>query len=77
VLAEQWGLGAGPALMTEAIERLRHSGFESAVLWVLDDNPRARAFYERRGWSLDGAIREGTHLATRTREVRYRIALRP
>ena len=21
-----------------------------AILWVLEDNPRARRFYERRGW---------------------------
>jgi ribosomal protein S18 acetylase RimI-like enzyme len=75
VLPEQWGRGGGEQLMTEAIARLRRGGFDHAVLWVLEDNPRARAFYERRGWFLDGAVREGTHLDTRTREVRYRVAL--
>jgi hypothetical protein len=24
------------------------------VLWVLDDNPRARRFYERHGWTATG-----------------------
>jgi GNAT superfamily N-acetyltransferase len=73
VLAEEWGHGAGPALMAEALERLRGSGFESAILWVVDDNPRARAFYEHWGWSLDGGERAETFLATQVREVRYRI----
>ncbi len=77
VLPEEWGRGSGPALMAEALERLRGEGFAEAVLWVLDDNPRARAFYEREGWALDGAARDGTHLGTGTREVRYRIALGP
>ena len=75
VLPEAWGRGAGPALMSEALERLRASGFEAASLWVLEDNPRARAFYERWGWALDGDSRDETFLDTRVREVRYRITL--
>jgi GNAT superfamily N-acetyltransferase len=75
VLPAHWGHGAGKALMTEATTALRRVGFDDAVLWVLEDNPRARVFYERSGWSLDGAVREGTHLGTVTREVRYRIDL--
>jgi GNAT superfamily N-acetyltransferase len=75
VLPEEWGSGAGRALLAEALERLRGSGFREAVLWVLDDNPRARAFYERAGWSLDDVTRVGRHLDTLTREVRYRIEL--
>jgi ribosomal protein S18 acetylase RimI-like enzyme len=75
VLPEAWGRGPGPALLAEALERLRSSGFREAILWVLDDNPRARAFYERSGLLLDGATREGTHLETVILEVRYRIQL--
>ena len=29
-------------------------GFGSAMLWVLEDNARARAFYEAAGWRPDG-----------------------
>ena len=74
-LPEAWGSGAGPALMASALAALREAGFRAAVLWVLDDNPRARRFYEREGWATDGARREGEHLGVATAEVRYRIEL--
>jgi ribosomal protein S18 acetylase RimI-like enzyme len=76
VAPESWGTGAGRALMAEALERLRASDFDAATLWVLDDNPRARRFYEAAGWSLDGCIKDDQVLGTAVREVRYRIALR-
>jgi GNAT superfamily N-acetyltransferase len=75
VVPEAWGTGAGHALMQESLRRLREDGYREAMLWVLDDNPRARSFYEREGWSLTDATREETFLATRVREVRYRIPL--
>jgi len=61
--------------MRELLERLQHERFREAMLWVLEDNPRTRRFYERAGWRLDGAVREETILDTSVREVRYRIAL--
>jgi len=70
-----WGQGIGRELMERALELLEGRGFEHAVLWVLDDNPRARRFYEAGGWRLDGARRVGEHLGVRTEEVRYRIEL--
>ncbi len=51
---DAWGSGAAPALMARCHEYLRDNGFERAVLWVLRDNPRARAFYEKSGWSATG-----------------------
>ena len=50
--------GLGRLLMAEARTALRASGFESAILWVLDGNHRAQRFYEREGWIRDGAHRE-------------------
>jgi GNAT superfamily N-acetyltransferase len=76
VAPERWGTGEGRALMEAAMEVLRTEGFEDAVLWVLDDNPRARRFYERAGWAEDGAVKEDVFLGTRVREVRYRVSLR-
>lgn len=70
VLPEAWGSGAGPALMSTALEELR--GYSSATLWVLEDNPRARRFYEREGWILDGGRREEEILGVTVAEVRYR-----
>ena len=75
VLPHAWGSGIGPALMRSAVEHLAASGFPEAILWVLEDNPRARAFYERSGWSLDAGVREEVFLDTQVRELCYRIAL--
>jgi ribosomal protein S18 acetylase RimI-like enzyme len=75
VLPEAWGEGVGRALMRELVARLRKERFRAAILWVLEDNPRTRRFYELAGWRLDGAVREETILDTAVREVRYRIAL--
>jgi RimJ/RimL family protein N-acetyltransferase len=51
------------------------AGYGEAVLWVLEDNPRARRFYERTGWSLDGGVKDDSHLGVSVTEVRYRIRL--
>ncbi len=40
--------------MSRCEEFLRDEGFTSAILWVLRDNPRARAFYEKVGWHSTG-----------------------
>ena len=53
--------GPGGAVRVRAdaagVEAMR-PGSGDAVLWVLDDNPRARRFYEREGWTLDGERRK-------------------
>lgn len=56
VLPAEWGRGAADALHDEAVELLRGAG-EGARLWVLEENARARRFYERRGWLHDGERR--------------------
>ena len=57
-------------------DAMRAAGHRDAILWVLDDNPRARRFYEREGWTLDGGRKEQDHLGVRVAEVRYRLNLR-
>ncbi|HET8893727.1 MAG TPA: GNAT family N-acetyltransferase [Gaiellaceae bacterium] len=74
-LPEAWGSGAATVLMRTAVKTLRELGYREAVLWVLDDNPRARRFYEREGWALDGGTKEGEFLGMEVPEVRYRIKL--
>jgi GNAT superfamily N-acetyltransferase len=70
-----WGAGIGRGLIEAGEEHLRQLGHTSAILWVLDDNPRARRFYELAGWSADGTVRNielfGFHLP----EVRYTRSL--
>jgi GNAT superfamily N-acetyltransferase len=50
-----WRRGAGEALMKAAIERLADLPYGEAVLWTFDQNEQAIAFYERFGWTKDGA----------------------
>jgi GNAT superfamily N-acetyltransferase len=77
IAPEAWGRGAGRALMAEALSRLRSDGFAEAILWVFEDNPRTRRFYELAGWAADGGFKGQQWLGTLVRAVRYRIALDP
>jgi GNAT superfamily N-acetyltransferase len=77
-LPQAWGGGAATELMRSSLEALRGRGFGGAILWVLEDNPRARRFYEREGWTLDTAEwarKVEPHLGVDVVEVRYRISL--
>ncbi|RLP76394.1 GNAT family N-acetyltransferase [Mycetocola tolaasinivorans] len=49
LLAAEHGSGAGQAVLDHVL------GEDPASLWVLEDNPRARAFYTRNGFAPDGA----------------------
>jgi GNAT superfamily N-acetyltransferase len=75
VLPEAWGGGIGRALMSEVLARLRQDGFREAILWVIEDNPRTRRYYELAGWKLDGGTKEEAVLDVPVRQVRYRIAV--
>jgi ribosomal protein S18 acetylase RimI-like enzyme len=48
VLASCYGQGVGQALLDQAL------GERPAQLWVAKDNPRARRFYEKNGFTADG-----------------------
>lgn len=52
-LRRVYGTGIGQQLHDAAI------GQNSACLWMLDENPRAEAFYIRNGFSRDGVERDG------------------
>lgn len=73
---DAWGDGAAYQLMEHTEIRLRAEGFESAVLWVLDDNPRARAFYEKFGWEASGIEADfDDYCDVKVPEVEYRKEL--
>jgi GNAT superfamily N-acetyltransferase len=65
------GTGVGRALLAAARGRLRAVSTQAA-LWVLDGNVRARRFYERDGWKLDGTRRTRTYGTATVQELRYR-----
>jgi GNAT superfamily N-acetyltransferase len=52
-----WGAGVAQELHAAALDALREQGATSASLWCLVENRRARRFYERQGWRLDGTER--------------------
>jgi GNAT superfamily N-acetyltransferase len=58
VLPEAWGTGLGRGLMTAALSQLAAGGYETAALWVLESNARARRFYARAGWTADGSAKQ-------------------
>jgi ribosomal protein S18 acetylase RimI-like enzyme len=51
---QRLGTGLGRTLMAAALAELDDRGFHSVRLWVLEDNKRARRFYEKAGFQPDG-----------------------
>jgi len=71
-----WHAGIGQGLLGAALSGLKLAGFDEATLWVLDSNSRARVFYERAGFSCDGATKsEVVGDNVKIQEVRYRRPL--
>lgn len=69
------GRGVGHALIAYTVAQLKATLHASAILWVLEDNQRARRFYEREGWLHDGARQKAAVGDTRVNTVRYRRIL--
>ena len=69
-----WRHGIGGLLHDAAVQRPRERAFSRLSLWVLEENSRARHFYEARGWRLlEGQLLEWPTL--RITEVRYELEL--
>ncbi len=67
------GQGVGRSLLDAAVSDLRERGAVGAVLWVLGSNARALRFFERAGWSPDGATRSEPWEGVSLEEVRLRL----
>jgi len=57
VVPERWGTRLADELHDRALDEVRGLGSSTCRLWVLEDNTRARRFYERRGWRENGESR--------------------
>lgn len=55
VSPSHWRSGIGRRLMVACAQMLLERGFRSGMLWVLEENQRARAFYEALGGQLLGS----------------------
>ncbi len=57
VAPDLWGGGHGTRLLRGAEHALASMAHDRVLLWVVDSNRGARAFYERRGWTLARPVR--------------------
>jgi GNAT superfamily N-acetyltransferase len=69
------GTGVGRQLLEETAAALREAGFTRATLWVLEENESARRFYERVGWTWDGAVSTHDFDCANEPVVRYAVDL--
>jgi RimJ/RimL family protein N-acetyltransferase len=53
-----WQKGHGAALLAWCEEELARKGYVMSKLWVFEVNERARRFYEKSGYRLDGKTKE-------------------
>lgn len=54
LLPEIWGSGQGRELLRYWLGKLKKKVVKNICLWVLEDNIRARKFYEKNGFQLSG-----------------------
>ena len=74
VAAGGWRRGVGRALLAGALDSLRERGCKEATVWSFAANDRANRFYERHGFTRDGAEKTEEVWADLL-EVRYRRSL--
>lgn len=76
LLPQAMGRGYGKKLMKAAIDGLGNLGYRNIILWVLEENTNARAFYESIGFVSGNRTKEdnigGKHLT----EILYCYQLR-
>lgn len=58
LLEEYWDKGYGRQIMSYAVDTLKRMGYREIILWVLDENKRARRFYEKFNFVFDGTKKE-------------------
>lgn len=76
LLPRYWGRGVGWTLCETAEDRMRERGARTAVLWVHEQNQRARRFYERRSYRLEtGRPKTLTYGGIQAPAIRYRKTL--
>ena len=71
LLPDYMGKGYGSKLMDAVINELRKQGFIEVFLWVLEENKRARQFYEKYGFESTNEYLEDNIGGKELREVRY------
>ena len=62
-LQNNWAKGYGSAMMEYVLAQLQQAQYESGILWVFEDNTRARKFYEKHGFELTGQKKPANGIA--------------
>ena len=75
LLPEYVGKGYGRQLMERALSELKKAGYFKAFLWVLEENSKARAFYEKMGFKLSSEVIESDIGGKILKEISYIIDL--
>ena len=70
------GKGFGQQLLKRCIEELNILGHDKILLWVLEDNQRARSFYEKNGFSCSEIYLNDNIGGKDLKEVMYYIVQR-
>lgn len=70
-LPDYIGQGYGRQLLNKCIEELKRCGFKKVLLWVLENNHRARKFYEKNGFIYSEIFMEDNIGGKDIREVLY------
>ncbi len=69
---DAFGTGAGTAMLGAGVDELVRQGHHDAGLWVVEQNQRARRFYQREGWTHDGTSKTETIGGLEITELLYR-----
>jgi len=71
LLPDYIGKGYGKILMEAVLSELKRQGYENVFLWVLEENTRARIFYENFGFLPTDDFLDDNIGGRDLREVRY------
>lgn len=70
-LPQYIGKGYGRLLLDVVVKELEQLGFDDIFLWVLEDNARARKFYEKAGFTPSGKYLDDNIGGKELREMQY------
>ena len=56
-LQNQWRKGYGSKMMDAVLHDIVAAGYSKVMLWVFEDNARARRFYEAHGFTTSGKVK--------------------
>ena len=74
LLEESRSKGYGKEILNFAITELKSIGNKTIVLWVFEENHKARRFYEKNGLRFDGTKRENDRYGKMLIQIRYELS---